>query len=618
MGKEMKEDFLDMNHVRLDVKTVLWSLKLAWKVNPGMFVLWVLMQLVCAVFPAVFTAAVSRTVDAISSSISAGLGMKSVSGMLVGLTVIMIANGIFAKLPDIFWRKLLNDFNIGMQRIMGQFMRTVPVKYFDDARTAKIMQIAQRNENSFGYFVGNFMEVIRKIVYLISMLVLAIRTSWILVVVMLLYTAAVFAIGTKSARKAYAVDKELQEDIFFSDYYMNMVMKKNPKDVRLLQMNDYINERWKKHRRTILEADNALADSSERDWSLVDIIARACKCFLLFVGLFLMQKGHLTLGSLTVFLSVLTQVGNTCMMMGYTWKSFYNGGCDMRLKRQMLEWEFEGERPLPEDGFVPQTKTEEGEAPVVFELQDVSFSYGEDKKVLEHISLCIREGESVALVGENGAGKSTLVKLLLGIYEPDEGELYYKGTNYRDLDMSSFVKDIGVVFQDFVHFELLARENIAFGDISRVDDDMELNRAAKLGGADKILKKLPKGLDTYLGRWYEKEGGEMSGGEWQRMAVSRAYISKRKILIMDEPAAALDPIAEMEQFSQIQNRLENRTSVLISHRIGFARLADKIVVLQAGKISEYGTHEELMKKRGLYYEMFYNQASWYQNGGCGE
>ena len=234
---------------------------------------------------------------------------------------------------------------------------------------------------------------------------------------------------------------------------------------------------------------------------------------------------------------------------------------------------------------------------------------------MQDISLTIHEGESIALVGENGAGKSTLVKLLLGLYEPDEGEIYFKGKNYRELDMNEFVKQIGVVFQDFVHFELLARENIAFGDISKVRDDEALHYATAMGGADNVIKKLPKGLDNYLGRWYEQEGGEMSGGEWQRVAVSRAYISDRKILIMDEPAAALDPIAEMEQFSRIRNKLDKRTSVLISHRIGFARLADKIVVLNKGKIAEYGTHKELTDRNGLYSEMFNNQALWYQGGG---
>lgn len=347
---------------------------------------------------------------------------------------------------------------------------------------------------------------------------------------------------------------------------------------------------------------------------MVGTTAETAKFLLLLIGLFLLRRQRLTLGSLTIFLSVITSIGNNCLNLGYDWKRFYQSGCDMTLKKRMLEWDFSEKRPLPEKEASP-TKAKSGEAPIIFEAQNVSFSYDGDKNVLENVSFCIHEGESVALVGENGAGKSTLVKLLLGIYEPDEGELFYKGCNYRNLDMSQFVDDIGVVFQDFVHFELLLRENIAFGDISKVNDDEAILRAAKLGGADKIVEKLPKGLDTYLGRWYEKDGGEMSGGEWQRVAVSRAYISDRKILIMDEPAAALDPIAELEQFSQIRNKLKNRTSVLISHRIGFARLADRIIVLNQGKMAEMGTHEELMEKKGLYYDMFYNQASWYQNGG---
>lgn len=614
MSKEAEEDLLNTDNARLDFKTVVWSVKTVWKVSPCTFAVWVGMQLLCAVFPAVFTGMISRTVDTVEGNVSAGLGIESIAGLLVALTLIMIANGIFTQLPNIFWMKLVNNINIGMQKMMGRFMRNVPVHYFDDARTAKIMSIAQRNEGSLGAFMGSFLEIVRTVVYLFSMLVLAVTTSWLLVVVMVVYIIFALLLGTKSAKNTYAADKELEEDKFFNDYYMNLVMKKNPKDMRLLSMGDFVYRRWKKHRWNILDTDNALAKKEEVKWSLVQIVASVCKFILLLAGLLLLKKRKLTLGSLTVFLSVLTSIGDSCLNFGYQWKRFYRSGCEMTFQKKMLEWDFSKKRPLPQEEPVP-TKKKEGEPPIIFEAQHVSFSY-DDRKVLEDISFCIHEGESVALVGENGAGKSTLVKLLLGIYEPKEGELYYKGCNYRNLDMTKFVNDIGVVFQDFVHFELLFRENIAFGDISKVNDDEAILRAASLGGADKIISKLSKGLDTYLGRWYEADGGEMSGGEWQRVAVSRAYISERNILIMDEPAAALDPIAEMEQFSRIQDKLESRTSVLISHRIGFARLADRIIVLNQGKVAEMGTHEELMKKKGIYYDMFYNQASWYQNGGA--
>ena len=190
--------------------------------------------------------------------------------------------------------------------------------------------------------------------------------------------------------------------------------------------------------------------------------------------------------------------------------------------------------------------------------------------------------------------------------------MFFEGQNYRELDSGELTEKIGVVFQDFVNFELMVRENVAFGDISKVNDDDVIKGAIKKGDALKVVDKMPKGIDTYMGRWYEKDGVRMSGGEWQRLAMSRAYISNRDILIMDEPAAKLDPIAEMEQFNRIKYSLEDCTSILISHRIGFARLADKIIVLQEGQLMEEGSHEELMKKQGIYYEMFSNQAGWYQ------
>lgn len=157
----------------------------------------------------------------------------------------------------------------------------------------------------------------------------------------------------------------------------------------------------------------------------------------------------------------------------------------------------------------------------------------------------------------------------------------------------------------------MVRENVSFGDISNVHDDFVIFQAIENGGTLHIVERMTQNIDKYLGRWYEKDGVRMSGGKWQRIAVSRSYINNKDILVMDEPAAALDLIAEMEQFSRIKQSLKSQTAILVSHRIGFARLADRIFVLKDGHIVENGSHEELMAKGCVYYEMFNNQASWY-------
>ncbi|MCS7464100.1 ABC transporter ATP-binding protein/permease [Paenibacillus doosanensis] len=307
------------------------------------------------------------------------------------------------------------------------------------------------------------------------------------------------------------------------------------------------------------------------------------------------------------------QIAGTSGKYGGSFMGTYRYVKDFELQKQFFEMDFEDKStnaagkqpafPVPDDDEA---------APVVFELQNVSFRYNSEACALQDVSMKIRRGEIVALVGGNGAGKSTLVKVLLGFYKPTEGHVFFEGKSYEDIDLSKLVERIGVTFQDYAKFEFTLRENIAFGDLASLHDDVALYAAAEKGGAAKLLKRQSSGLDTHLGRWYHKNAIQLSGGEWQRIAVSRAHISNKDILIMDEPAAMLDPIAELEQFHHIRNSIQNRTGVLVSHRIGFARLADQVAVMDGGKLVEFGTHEELMAERGMYYKLFTSQAQWYR------
>lgn len=201
---------------------------------------------------------------------------------------------------------------------------------------------------------------------------------------------------------------------------------------------------------------------------------------------------------------------------------------------------------------------------------------------------------------------------MLGLYVPNEGKIWFEGLPYDQLTQEYLYRKIGVVFQDFKQYHFTIRENIAFGDINQLYNDQALMEAAKRGQAEKIILNSPKGLDSYLGREYEEDGLELSGGEWQRIGVARAHVSNKEILILDEPAAKLDPVAEMEQFVEIKNSLGGRTAVLVSHRLGFARLADNIIVLSDGELVEMGTHTDLMQANGHYAKMFQAQAEWYE------
>ncbi len=247
-----------------------------------------------------------------------------------------------------------------------------------------------------------------------------------------------------------------------------------------------------------------------------------------------------------------------------------------------------------------------------FEFRNVSFHYpGAERLVLNNLNFQISPGEHVALVGENGQGKTTLVKLLSRLYDPSEGSILLDGVDLRDYSVEDLHQEIGIIFQDFVRYDMAARLNIGAGRIADIDKDQALWTAAKRSRADRLLARFPSGLDQMLGRRFEG-GVDLSGGEWQKFALARAYLRDAEVLILDEPTAALDALAEYEVFCRFDELAQGKMAILISHRFSTVRKSDRIVVLEDGKIHEQGTHDQLLATGGRYARLFELQAASYR------
>ena len=269
---------------------------------------------------------------------------------------------------------------------------------------------------------------------------------------------------------------------------------------------------------------------------------------------------------------------------------------------------------LEQDVRPPHTGATEGPEPGDgIRLEGVTFHYpGAETPALDDVSLHVRPGEALALVGENGSGKTTLIKLLTRLYEPQQGRVCIDGLDVRAWDEAALRRRVGVIFQDFARYQMLVGENVGAGDVEHFEDEQRWEDAAARGMADTFIDQLPQGYQTQLGRWF-RDGRELSGGQWQKVALSRAFMRQdADILVLDEPTAAMDAEAEATVFEHVREAAGERITILISHRFSTVRMADRIVVLDRGKVVEHGSHESLMAEDGRYARLFSLQAAGYR------
>jgi ATP-binding cassette, subfamily B, bacterial len=388
------------------------------------------------------------------------------------------------------------------------------------------------------------------------------------------------------------------------EYWRSLLTQRGPAaEVRLFGLDGYIVAAWRRLTEPAL-AETAAARRRHTAVGLWITVAMTVTYSAVALVLILVAaRGRLSAGALVAYLYLLEEY--LVQLVNVSWRV-------RGLQQFLVEL-----RHVPRFLALPGEERQTGRpAPAIvtdgLRFEGVSFTYpGAERSALSGIDLHLRPGERVAVVGENGAGKSTLARLLLGLHEPNAGRITVASVNLRDIAPAAWRVRVGAVFQEFVRYSFTARENIGFGRLEKLEDREAIREAARLSGAAAVIEALPEGYETLLGKEFAG-GRDLSQGQWQKLAIARAYFRDAELLVLDEPASALDALAEREVYRQFLAVSAGKSVLLISHRLGSARLADRILFLHEGRIVEEGTHDALIAAAGRYAALYAMQAEWYR------
>lgn len=593
-------------------------LRQVWQTSPALTTATVALRLMRAALPVTMLYVAKLIIDEVialagTPGLDVGLREAWAGGALDHLALLLAAEFGLALFSDVLGRAVgfvdstLSELyvNAASVRLM-EHAATLDLEDFEDSELQDQLDRARRQTSGrsalMGQLFGQAQDIITVIAFATGLIAYA---PW-LIGLMLVALLPAFLGEMHFNAQGYALNFHWTPERRELDYVRQTgASVESAKEVKIFGLEGFLVARYRMLAEKFYRANRALALRRAAWGSLLSLLGTAG-----YYGAYGYLAWRTVHGDFTV--GDLTFLAGSFLRLRSLLEGILSGFSQVASQALYLDdlYSFFGIKPeilsRPDARPIP-TPIREG-----FVFEDVGFRYpGAERWAVRHLSFALTAGESVALVGENGAGKTTLAKLLARLYDPDEGRILLDGVDLRDYDLDDLRANIGVIFQDFVRFNLSASDNIAVGRIEAREDRERIEEAARRSLADAVIARLPKGYEQPLGKRFA-QGVDLSGGEWQKLAIARAYMRQAQVMILDEPTAALDARSEYEVFERFKELSRGRTTVLISHRFSTVRMADRILVLERGTILESGSHEQLLAANGRYAELFNLQAEGYR------
>jgi len=588
-----------------------YTVALVWEAKPSLVFLMGFMAIFNGVIPVVGAFITANLLNVITASLE---GEASRNDVLLAL---------MWQFGFTFFNSLVNAINNIVTRISGEVVtnhikvkimqkaKEIDLASFDMPEFYERMENANREAgmrpinilNATFSMVSRIISMVSFIVVLVGVLPNLNPMAPLFMVVFVLLSILSAVVNFIFRRKNFLYMRHRSKDRRQMSYYSGVLVNKDlVKEVRLFDLSDLFigryNEVFGKYFSGIKKLIRA-----EGIWQILITLGTSVLNCILF---YMIATGISEIGDYSLYTGALNSVSSAVAALITTTATIYEGTLFID---NMILFMKEEKTIVPS---IPEARKPEHHAPHTIEFQHVSFAYpGTERKVLNDINIRLEPRDTVVLVGLNGAGKTTLLKLLTRLYDPTEGRILLDGHDIREYDPKELYKIFGIIFQDFGKYAFSVKENIAFSKHDQPIDMDEIEEAARQSASDEFIGRLPDGYDTPLMRYFEKNGIELSIGQWQKLSVARAFYSDSDILILDEPTASLDPMAEQEIFNQFDRLKKDKTTIFVSHRLSSATTANKIIVLKEGRVIEEGDHAALMAQKGEYYTLFSTQAKRY-------